>query len=208
MSNSGNMPNTGGTNSILIIGIGVIIIALGIFIIIKAKNKNKIISMFIVGILTSSLILNNTKIVNAESTIINRTNTDTVKIGEDFYTITIEATATYEISSEVDAEDLINIDTSNLQKSSDGQYYIVSDNFDTLSGTLDNSLLDSSSFVLEIKNSMDYIVLNKDINIDSNWSVNELGLNLGFNIVTVKAIKGATIYKKQIVIYNNKLQMI
>lgn len=206
MSNSGNMPNTGGTNSILIIGIGVIIIALGIFIIIKAKNKNKIISMFIVGILTSSLILNNTKIVNAESTIINRTNTDTVKIGKEFYTITIEATATYEISSEVDAENLINIDTSNLQKSSEGQYYIVSDNFDTLSGTLDNSLLDSSSFVLEIKNSMDYIVLNKYINIDSNWSVNELGLNLGFNIVTVKTIKDATIYKKEIVIYNNNIE--
>ena len=115
------MPNTGGTNSIIIIVIGVVIIALGIFIIVKVKDKNKTISIFIVGIFTSSLILSNTKIANAESNIINITNIKTTKIGEEFYTINVEATAIYEISSEVDAENLISIDTSNLEQSTDEQ---------------------------------------------------------------------------------------
>lgn len=110
-SKPNNMPTTGGTNSILIIGIGVLLVVGGTLFIRKTKKGKKIISIFVVCTLSGGLVFGNTTMVKAETIDINIVKAKTIKIAEKVYTVSVETTAKYEANEDeliVKAERFLN----------------------------------------------------------------------------------------------------
>ena len=103
------------------------------------------------------------------------------------------------------ADNIIIPDVTSLGETYDDGSFSVADKMDTLSGTLE----DSDNIVklsYTIKDARDTVVGEGDIPVGSEWSINDFGLVVGVNFITITAeAENGSIYKKQLIIKNSNM---
>lgn len=185
---------------VTLVGISIIVI---IVILLKRKKGRRALSLLLCVTLTGSLLTGLS--VKAEEPSENTLSVSR-KVVYNAEKMEFKASAGYSLEGEKVSTDLITINTDEFSKEEENTYYIAEKAISELSGTLDASLLDAEEFQLVIRNVLDDIILEKDIEKATNWQVDGLAFLPGLNLVTVQAVKDNVVYAKEIEVMNKSVE--